>query len=603
VYKCLYNGGGVPSTVEPSVRSTQPFTTSDGYLWKYMYTIASIKASKFLYGTKMPVQKALADTFYNNGAIEDVSVISGGVGYTTDQQTTIQISDTTTGFGAEAEIVSVGPNGEITEIDIIPDVVDSGDLDSDSELIESDGIIESTGEDYFAGARVEISSSTGIGATVEPIIVEGRIIGFNIIDGGGGYQTTDNVNITVGGAELVPVISQSDGSILEVRTIDEGVGYASDPTLTLIPTDVGTGLYGNPSAVINAHVFEGSIVNTTIEDPGKDYFADNETTITISGDGEGASAVPIVDPDSGKVVQVIVDSGGSGYTSAVLKVDGAGTGAEIEAVIGGSDISGFQSIIEQTAVEGAIYSINVTNPGEGYSTNTVITIEGDGEGAEAEAVIDEGEIKEIVMTSYGSDYSYANVIINDPTRNAPAGQFVDAESYAILPPINGHGFNAVTELFGQTLAIYSTIRYTTLLDLIDQDYRQYGIIQNPRTLTGNRKLSQESSLTDFELQFDTTDGIEIDEILINNSVRYRVVDIDGKTIRLQQLSTVYKIPTNIFFRESDPSQTYSLINVFSAPVVNKYSGNLLYTTNRGLFEPADDLSFTVRTYLEFKTSS
>jgi len=551
----------------------------------------------------MPVQKALADTFYNNGAIEDVSVISGGVGYTTDQQTTIQISDTTTGFGAEAEIVSVGPNGEITEIDIIPDVVDSGDLDSDSELIESDGIIESTGEDYFAGARVEISSSTGIGATVEPIIVEGRIIGFNIIDGGGGYQTTDNVNITVGGAELVPVISQSDGSILEVRTIDEGVGYASDPTLTLIPTDVGTGLYGNPSAVINAHVFEGSIVNTTIEDPGKDYFADNETTITISGDGEGASAVPIVDPDSGKVVQVIVDSGGSGYTSAVLKVDGAGTGAEIEAVIGGSDISGFQSIIEQTAVEGAIYSINVTNPGEGYSTNTVITIEGDGEGAEAEAVIDEGEIKEIVMTSYGSDYSYANVIINDPTRNAPAGQFVDAESYAILPPINGHGFNAVTELFGQTLAIYSTIRYTTLLDLIDQDYRQYGIIQNPRTLTGNRKLSQESSLTDFELQFDTTDGIEIDEILINNSVRYRVVDIDGKTIRLQQLSTVYKIPTNIFFRESDPSQTYSLINVFSAPVVNKYSGNLLYTTNRGLFEPADDLSFTVRTYLEFKTSS
>jgi len=46
-----------------------------------------------------------------------------------------------------------------------------------------------------------------------------------------------------------------------------------------------------------------------------------------------------------------------------------------------------------------------------------------------------------------------------------------------------------------------------------------------------------------------------------------------------------------------------LSNVFSAPVVNKYSGNLLYTTNRGLFEPSDDLSFTVRSFLEFKTAS
>jgi len=583
-----------------------------------MYTIAPIKATKFLYGSRMPVQKALTDTFYNNGAIEDISILFEGSGYTTNQQTTIEISDTTTGTGAEAEIVSVGPNGEITEIDIIPDVVDSGDLDSDSLLIEdnyieegyvadgystSEGIIESTGEDYFAGARVSIDSSNGVGAIIEPNIIDGRIVGFDIVDAGAGYQTNDTVNITVGGAELVPVVSQSDGSILEVRIVDEGIGYASDPSLTILPTNVGTGLYGNSTAIIQAHVFEGSIVNTTIEDPGKDYFADNETTITISGDGEGATAVPIVDPDTGRVVQAIVDSGGSGYTTATLKVDGAGTGAEIEAVIGGSDISGFQSVIEQTTVDGAIYSINVTDGGEGYSSDASITIEGDGEGAEAQVVLAGGQVKEIIMTSYGSGYSYANVIVEDPARNVPGAEFNDAEAYAILPPINGHGFNAVTELFGETLAIYSTIRYTDLLDLVDQDYRQYGIIQNPRTLTGNRKLSQSSTLTDFRFQFNDTAGIEIDEILINNNVRYRVVDINGTTIRLQQLSTVYKIPTNVFFRESDPSQTYNLVNVFNAPVVNKYSGNLLYTTNRGLFEPSDDLSFTVRTFLEFKTSS
>ena len=603
VYKCLYNGGGVPSTVEPDVRSTQPFRTSDGYLWKYMYSIAPIKAVKFLYDVHMPVQKALTDTFYNNGAIEEVNILSGGSGYTTNQLTTIDISDTTTGTGAEGEIVSVGPNGEITEVDIIPDAVDSGDLDSDSELIESDGIIESTGENYFAGARVTISSVNGIGAVIEPIIVEGRIIGFDIIDPGAGYESTDELSIVVGQAEIIPTVSQVDGSILDVRIADPGIGYESDPVLTVLPTTPGAGIYGNASAVVKAQVFEGSIVNATIEDPGKDYPIDNETTVTVSGDGTGASFVPIVDPNTGEIIKVVVDSPGTGYTYAVLEVDGTGTGANIEALIAGSDISGFQSIIEQTSVEGAIYAINVTNSGEEYSANTIVTIEGDGEGAVAEAVTDGGEIKEIIMTEYGSGYSYANVVINDPTRNGPGTNFVDAEAYAILPPINGHGFDAVTELFGRTMAIYSVIRYDNLLDLIEQDYRQYGIIQNPRTLSGNRKLVESSLLTDFELRFDNTAGIEVDEVLINNDVRYRVVSIDGTTVRLQQLSSIYKIPSSVFFKQSDPSQTYNLVNVFSAPIVNKYSGNLLYTTNRGLFEPSDDLSFTVRSFLEFKTAS
>lgn len=604
VYKCLYNGNGAPSTVEPDLRSTQPFKTSDGYLWKYMYSIAPIKAIKFLYDTRMPVQKALTDTFYNDGAIEEVNIISGGSGYTTNQLTTIDISDTTTGSGAQGEITFVGPNGEITGVDIIADAVDPGDLDSDSELIESDGsVIDSTGQDYFAGARVAITSANGIGAVIEPIIIEGRITGFNIIEPGAGYESTDELNVVVGQAEIVPTVSQTDGSIIDLMVTDPGIGYESDPVLTVLPTTPGTGVYGNASAVVKAQVFEGSIVNTTIEDPGKDYPIDSDTTITISGDGTGASFVPVVDSNTGEIVKVIVDSPGSGYTYAVLEVDGPGTGATVEPLIEGSNITGLQSIIEQAAVEGAIYSINLTNPGEGYSANTTITIEGDGEGAVADFTIESGEITEIVMTEYGSGYSYANVVINDPTRGGPGTNLVDAEAYAILPPINGHGFDAVSELYGRTLAIYSTIRYDNFLNIVEQDFRQYGILQDPRTLFGNRRLVEGTLLTDFELSFDNTTGINVDEVLINNDVRYRVVSIDGTLVRLQQLSSIYKIPSSVFFKQSDSSQTYNVVNVFSAPIVNKYSGNLLYTTNRGIFEPADDLSFTVRSFLEFKTAS
>ena len=579
VFKCLYNGNGSESTVEPTIRSTYPFKTSDGYLWKYMYTIPPIKATKFLYGYNMPVQKALTDTFYNNGGIENVKILQSGTGYTTNQLTTIDISDSTTGSGGSVEISSVDSNGKIESV-----------------------TVSNSGSGYTSGARIRITSGSGIGAILEPVISSGSITTVDIIDSGAGYNITDTVNVEVGGAEIIPTVSQVDGSIIDARIVNSGIGYSSDPTLTVLPTTVGTGIYGNSSAVLKAHVYEGSIVNLTIEDPGKDYQIDSETTITVSGDGAGASFVPVVDPSTGEIIKVVVDSSGSGYTYAVLSVDGQGTGANIEAIIGGSDLSGYQSIIEQTAVEGAVYSIKVTNPGTGYSDSTQITIEGDGTEAKAEPIVSGGQIQEIIMTDYGSGYSYTNVIIDDPTRDYLGTTVIDAEAYAILPPIGGHGFNAVKELFGRTLGIYSVIRYDNVLNLIGQDYRQYGIIRNPRTLSGNRKLTQSSVTTDFELKFNTTVNLQLDEILINNNVKYRVVNINGTNVRLQQVSSVYKVPSSVFFKQSDPGQEYTLLNVIFSPSVNKYSGDLFYTTNRGLFEPSDDQSFTVRSFLEFKTA-
>jgi hypothetical protein len=38
IYKCLFNGGGVPSTQKPNLVITSPFFTSDGYQWKYLAT-------------------------------------------------------------------------------------------------------------------------------------------------------------------------------------------------------------------------------------------------------------------------------------------------------------------------------------------------------------------------------------------------------------------------------------------------------------------------------------------------------------------------------------------------------------------------------------
>ena len=52
VYKCLDNNFGLPSTVEPTYSYVEPssnyiFTTSDDYVWKYMYSVSSTVVDKF----------------------------------------------------------------------------------------------------------------------------------------------------------------------------------------------------------------------------------------------------------------------------------------------------------------------------------------------------------------------------------------------------------------------------------------------------------------------------------------------------------------------------------------------------------------------------
>jgi hypothetical protein len=64
VYKCLNNSKWngttgvtkVPSTVSPSGSSYEPFPTSDGYVWKYMYSIYMLDAIQFLTKDYMPVK-------------------------------------------------------------------------------------------------------------------------------------------------------------------------------------------------------------------------------------------------------------------------------------------------------------------------------------------------------------------------------------------------------------------------------------------------------------------------------------------------------------------------------------------------------------------
>lgn len=120
VFKCLSNNGGIASTVEPilSLSSSsldEPyFTTSDGYKWKYMYTISSVQKQKFMTQDWMPVySNKFVSAAAINGSIDIVDVTNSGNNYTNGS---LQSIITVTGDGTDAILKANVSGGKVVNI-------------------------------------------------------------------------------------------------------------------------------------------------------------------------------------------------------------------------------------------------------------------------------------------------------------------------------------------------------------------------------------------------------------------------------------------------------------------------------------------------------
>ena len=103
VFKCMENAGGIASTSQPLFTETSSnediYVTTDGYHWKYMYTIDTVTYNKFTTPNYIPVvPDTLVSQFSTNGAIDSIIVESGGntyLSYTNGYFTAVSISGNT----------------------------------------------------------------------------------------------------------------------------------------------------------------------------------------------------------------------------------------------------------------------------------------------------------------------------------------------------------------------------------------------------------------------------------------------------------------------------------------------------------------------------
>lgn len=324
-------------------------------------------------------------------------------------------------------------------------------------------------------------------------------------------------------------------------------------------------------------------------------FTGETASLSFLAEKTNARMTPVI--ENGQVVNVIIQNPGINYTVAQINVFGNGTGAVIEPNISIGDLNTRQANAELLAAPGSIEAIEMLNPGLNYVFANVV-VDGDGVGCEAQAVIEEGVIKKIVVTNAGVGYTKATVTI---TGNELATQ---AYARAIVSPVEGHGKNAIKELFATDISLSSSIALDRNLGfIVDNDYRQLGIIKNPQEYSTTARFNGFSGSACFSITGDFVyQSVEEDMSMFDTQGNeYRVVakpnDEPAGLVSLLVQSIDNKVPTigtTLLYDENKQA----IISIVTPPNVNKYSGDMLFVDNRNSFQPTEEQTLALKTVIK-----
>ena len=385
VYKCINNNNGVgASTIRPTSTEAFDVTYSDGYTWRYMYSIPKSLRNKFVTATHIPVFTALQKRYYSDGGIGDITIVKAGANYT---QATSVI--TVSGDGSGAVLTPVIVNGQLGDI-----IVNNPGRDYTRAVLS----ISDSGSGSGAEAIAELNTGDleSDQALVELLTVGGTVDSAEVINGGSGYVTAD-VQVIGDGTGAIAQADIIGGVITKIRITSKGKGY-SYASLVITPQYIPA-ITTAATARVNVSSFLGHGRNAVDE-----LFADQlmiYSNITSDRLADFDVVTPykqfgimknlrnleytsnIYDQVSPNRYQVEADFG-----PQVLFVGGGGTGAKGRVNVTGNFVS----------------DVKIESAGAGYSSAPTVSFTGTGSGATAVATID-AKLNTATLTYGGVGYA------------------------------------------------------------------------------------------------------------------------------------------------------------------------------------------------------
>lgn len=218
IYKCLDNNLGAASTVAPSGQSVTPFSTSDGYVWKYLGTSNSIDITTFGTSQFIPIQVSTA----TGSAQYDVQLGAepGELSSFVEPYTTIGAGTVTT-VGSKLVSYQAGTVVAPTVAGVVSVTLNAGAAHHIFTTTPGAGYGPSTWAIVYNGAATD-------GGCLATAAVSGGAVGAITINNVGTAYTQGAVAVIVGdgtGATASITLDADDHTVNTITTTAPGTGY------------------------------------------------------------------------------------------------------------------------------------------------------------------------------------------------------------------------------------------------------------------------------------------------------------------------------------------------------------------------------------------
>ena len=312
VYKCIVAGGGA-STVQPTQTLTQPQAESDGYSWKYMYTVSVADAEKFLTNSYMPV-KYISMGGEAQVAVQAANAQNKIILKEINDDIAVGMTITGTNIGSGRKVSSVAGT-QITMSANTTGTVAANAILTFAYAADADAEANLTEADYAQYLNQKASRDDSLAAGIERI---------EVTAGGSGYTSAPTVTITGDGTGATATATISSGAVTAITVTGKGTNY----TRAKVVLSGGGGSLGTARAVI-APNYRGSEKSGHGTDPRAElggFFmgvnvkldgADGSGDITVGNDfrqimlvknplnGTGAAAGQIASSDTLKAMDYL----------------------------------------------------------------------------------------------------------------------------------------------------------------------------------------------------------------------------------------------------------------------------------------------------------
>ena len=586
VYKCLWNNYGSNSTIKPTQVGggnnakriqAEPFETTDGYIWKYMYTISSADVTNFVTDNFIPVEKDDTNTPNTtaDGGVYKIYLTS------TNKGTYATYAGGGSGTPAGTYTWTGSENFSRVGLSITGSGIQVATLrDPDGGTLTSDGVSDNMVFDTRnSSGTVTIPSNEAndlIGQQIERIITtSGTTTGGEVVEICEITASSVSTNtITVTG------LKRLDSTTDVILTHASQAGYAAGDTIS----GATSGAQATVKSSVSATITTAAVTNGL-------KFLDGET---IREGTSGTTNQAVVSAVNYGFSKLAAGKEERFYIAPLIEIEGEGENASAMLRLNGE--TGFDTStgkhypVGQAAVSAAALDIVMHTNGTGYRN---VDERNDTDGTlNSHVNIKFGKAK--VGAASGDSTSTGTTVIDSLAR-----KIVNAARISSVTPYGGHSYDNVAELYGYTIMINQNFAGTEsgVADATN-DFRQIALVQNPleQNVSGSEEVAVDAIYNHYvRLEFagDVTSTVQVDDEISDRSAATADKTVFGRVVSATYISGTDGSSNNV---------TRVLLTGTSG-FYNKTYADIYYLNDNNRLYLSDDVSANTNPYTALTLST